>query len=138
MDKKSEFTYLINSDTVINGNLNVKGIIEGKNKREIFDQSIDISSDSNQDINSGIIIEFKPIENQYFYKMFIIINNGDYINETEFIYKNSISIISQYCNQFYVNQLSFSDSKLMIKLKSENKIDLKNTIDSLRVKIKCN
>ena len=42
MDKKSEFTYLINSDTVINGNLNVKGIIEGKNKREIFDQSIDI------------------------------------------------------------------------------------------------
>jgi hypothetical protein len=125
----------INANTSIAGNLKINGILEEKNKREvIFDEQIDITSDSNQDIKSGIKIDFKPLENEYSYKLLVIINEGEFINKTEFIYGKSICILQQYHNNYSVS-LSISGDKLIIKLKPRNKADIKNSIYSIRIKI---
>ncbi len=125
----------INANTTIDGNLKVKGFVEEKNKREIiFDEQIDISSESKQDIKSGLIIDFKPLENEFFYNLSVIINEGEFINKTEFLYGKSICILSQ-CHNKYSVLLSMSDSKLLIKLKSRKKVDLKSSIYAIRVKL---
>jgi hypothetical protein len=66
--------------------------------------------------------------------MSVIINDGDYINKTEFIYKKLIIVLSQ-CHNNYSVSLSISDGKLLIKFKSRNKVNLKNSIYSIRIKI---
>ena len=120
----------INANTSIFGNLKINGILEEKNKREvIFDEQIDILSDSNQDIKSGIKIDFKPLENEYSYKLLVIINEGEF-NKIEFLYKKSICILQQ-CHNNYSVSLSISGDKLIIKLKP----DIKNSIYLLRIKI---
>ncbi len=125
----------INADTTISGNLKLKGFLEEKNKREIvFDEQIDISSESKQDIKSGIKIDFKPLENEHSYKLLVIINEGEFINKTEFLYGKSILILYQYYNEYSVS-LSISDDKLIIKLKPRNKADINNSIYSIRIKI---
>jgi hypothetical protein len=125
----------INADTTISGNLKLKGFLEEKNKREIiFDEQIDITSDSNQDIKSGIKIDFKPLENEYSYKLLVIINEGLFINKTEFLYGKSICILQQ-CHNNYPVSLSISGDKLIIKLKPRNKADIKNGIYLIRIKI---
>jgi hypothetical protein len=126
----------INADTIISGNLKINGFLEEKNKREvIFDEQIDITSESNQDIKSGIKIDFKPLENEYSYKLLVIINEGLFINKTEFLYGKSICILQQ-CGNNYSVSLSISDDKLLIiKLKPRNKADIKNSIYSIRIKI---
>jgi hypothetical protein len=123
--------------TIIDGNLKINGILEEKNKREIiFDEQIDISSESNQDIKAGIPIDFKPLENEFLYKMLVIINDGEFVNITHFIYKKSIRTLGQFtnCSKFLVS-LSMSYGKLLIKFKSRNNVDMKNAIHSVRVKI---
>ena len=121
----------INANTSIFGNLKINGVLEEKNKREvIFDEEIDITSESNQDIKSGIKIDFKPLENEYSYKLLVIINEGEFINKTEFLYKKSICILWQ-CHNNYSVSLSISGDKLIIKLKP----DIKNSIYLLRIKI---
>jgi hypothetical protein len=125
----------INANTSIFGNLKINGSLEEKNKREvIFDEEIDITSESNQDIKSGIKIDFKPLENEYSYKLLVIINDGEFINKTEFFYKKSICILWQ-CGNNYSVSLSIPDDKLIIKLKPRNKADIKNSIYSIRIKI---
>jgi hypothetical protein len=127
--------FKINANTTIAGNLKINGFLEEKKKREIiFDERIDITSESNQDIKSGIKIDFKPLENEYSYKLLVIANDGDYVNKTEFIYKKSICILWQ-CHNNYLVSLSISDDKLIIKLKPRNKADIKNSIYSIRIKI---
>jgi hypothetical protein len=124
----------INTNTIIDGNLKLKGFLEEKNKREIiFDEQIDITSESNQDIKSGIKIDFKPLENEYSYKLLVIINDGEFINKTEFLYGKSICILWQ-CHNNYSVSLSISDDTLIIKLKPRNKADIKNSIYSIRIK----
>ena len=125
----------INANTNIAGNLKINGSLEEKNKREIiFDEQIDISSESKQDIKSGIKIDFKPLENEYSYKLLVIINDGEFINKTEFLYGKSLCILRQ-CHNNYSVSLSISDDKLIIKLKPRNKADIKNSIYSIRIKI---
>jgi hypothetical protein len=125
----------INANTTIFGNLKINGSLEEKNKREvIFDEQIDITSESNQDIKSGIKIDFKPLENEYSYKLLVIINEGLFINKTEFLYGKSICILQQ-CHNNYPVSLSISGDKLIIKLKPRNKADIKNSIYLIRIKI---
>jgi hypothetical protein len=125
----------INANTTIAGNLKINGFLEEENKREIiFDEQIDIASDSNQDFKSDIKIDFKPLENEYSYKLLVIINEGEFINKTEFLYGKSILILYQRYIEYTVS-LSISDDKLLIKLKPRNKADIKNSIYSIRIKI---
>jgi hypothetical protein len=125
----------INANTSIFGNLKINGSLEEKNKREvIFDEQIDITSESNQDIKSGIKIDFKPLENEYSYKLLVIINEGLFINKTEFLYGKSICILQQ-CHNNYPVSLSISGDKLIIKLKPRNKADIKSSIYLIRIKI---
>jgi hypothetical protein len=122
----------INADTTIDGNLKVKGFLEEINKREIiYDGKIDITPESN--IKSGLIIDFKPLENEYFYNLSVIINEGEFINKTEFLYGKSICILSQ-CHNKYSVSLSMHSDKLMIKLNSKYDVDLKN-INTIRIKL---
>jgi hypothetical protein len=122
----------INADTTIAGNLKVKGFVEEINKREIIhDGKIDITPESN--IKSGLIIDFKPLENEYFYNLSVIINEGEFINKTEFLYGKSICILSQCYNKYSVS-LSIHSDKLMIKLNSKYDVDLKN-INTIRIKL---
>jgi hypothetical protein len=125
----------INANTTIAGNLKINVLLEENKKREIiFKEQIDITSESNQDIKSGIKIDFKPLENEYSYKLLVIINEGEFINKTEFLYGKSIAILYQRYIEYTVS-LSISDDKLLIKLKPRNKVDLKNSIYSIRIKI---
>ncbi len=127
--------FKINANTSIFGNSKINGVLEEKNKREvIFDEQIDITSESNQDIKSGIKIDFKPLENEYSYKLLVIINEGLFINKTEFLYGKSICILQQ-CHNNYSVSLSISGDKLIIKLKPRNKADIKNSIYLIRIKI---
>ncbi len=122
----------INADTTIDGNLKVKGFLEEINKREIIhDGKIDITPELN--IKSGLIIDFKPLENEYFYNLSVIINEGEFINKTEFLYGKSICILSQ-CHNKYSVSLSMHSDKLMIKLNSKYDVDLKN-INTIRIKL---
>jgi hypothetical protein len=48
-----------------------------------------------RNIKSGLIIDFKPLENEYIKKISVIINEGEFINKTEFFYKKSITAFRQ-------------------------------------------
>lgn len=129
---------ILNGDLELEGNLNVKGVIEENlNKNKLFDKEINFDSDSNN-INSGITINFKFLEKEYIYKMIIIFNEGDYIYYSQFVYNKKKHTTPKFIFKYLIKydiEMLIQDQileKLIIKMR--NNLDL-NDIYSMRIKI---
>jgi hypothetical protein len=121
------------------GNVKFNGSIDFCNNDIVYENKIDFNSDSDQNAKTGITIDFKPLENQHYFKMKIRFNNDAYYYQCRFYYNNKkIQIINATYIKYSIG-LSIPegiDDKLKLSIKKDKNIDIdSNEIYSMWVRI---
>jgi hypothetical protein len=119
------------------GNVKFNGSIDFCNNDIVYEKEIDSNSDQNA--ISGITIDFKPLENQHYFKMKIRFNNGAYYYRCRFYYHNKkIQIINAtYIKYSIVLSIPEGiDDMLKLSIKKDKNIDIdSNEIYSMWIRI---
>jgi hypothetical protein len=119
------------------GNVKFSGPIDFCNNDIVYEKEINSNSDQNP-IN-GIIIDFKPLENQHYFKMKIRFNDDAYYYQCRFYHHNKkIQIINAtYIKYSIVLSIPEGiDDKLKLSIKKDKNIDIdSNEIYSMWIRI---